>query len=319
MILLNPGGRMAMGRLFLAFAPFVPHALADFGSCQSGWEWANNSLQQNPCEMAGALDAACGGFSLFVYGPLPQGDEYPSPQVNDSLGQKCNCNTVVFGLLMACTACQNVTPVSWTYWSQFCVNVSVTQYPERIPLKTAIPHWAYLNYTIGDGFNSVAARAAGGTPESFAPAPSTIPLSPTSTSSSPSSSTTGSPSSIRGSPSSATVNPTSQGDNNNLMKKSSNVGAIVGGVIGGLVAVGIGAWIYLRIRAMEWGDKARSDKVGASTGSSLPEHVIPHLSIRPYDPSDPSTYPTHLEYRPTGLYSYPAAPNRGNYNGDPEL
>ena len=51
-------------------------------------------------------------------------------------------------LYMACTGCQNVTTQSWLFWSQFCDQVYVTQYPQVIPLGTAVPHWAYLNYTV---------------------------------------------------------------------------------------------------------------------------------------------------------------------------
>ena len=59
---------------------------------------------------------------------------------------------------MACTGCQNVTTQSWTFWSQFCDQVYVTQYPETIPQDTAVPHWAFVDYTVrsryGDGVMS---------------------------------------------------------------------------------------------------------------------------------------------------------------------
>ena len=49
---------------------------------------------------------------------------------------------------MACTACQNVSLETWSFWEQYCDEVYVTQYPESIPLDTAVPNWAYLNYTV---------------------------------------------------------------------------------------------------------------------------------------------------------------------------
>lgn len=77
----------------LVFGVLAPRAFADFAVCKSGWEWvsvilgffdleiirspgdgsadvsplpqASNSKQQNPCEIAGALEAACQGFCTF--------------------------------------------------------------------------------------------------------------------------------------------------------------------------------------------------------------------------------------------------------------
>jgi hypothetical protein len=144
---------------------------------------ASNSKQQNPCEIAGALEAACRGSGAFEsvihsrfnnsrfavayeLGPLKQGTNYDTPQTNSS-AHKDKCNTVMFrymvnmhvnpeqaltvelySLYMACTVCQNVTTQSWTFWSRFCTEVYVANYPGSIPLNTAVPNWAFLNYTV---------------------------------------------------------------------------------------------------------------------------------------------------------------------------
>lgn len=149
---------------------------------------ASNSEKQNPCEIAGALEAPCEGFCAFkpafqfpsnnsrsvaVYelGTLSQGTNYVAPQKNNNVTQGCQCNTVMYrymitpdalpeqaltaescSLYMACTACQNVTIQSWTFWSQYCGQVFVTQYPGAIPLNTSVPHWAYLNVTVRAGY-----------------------------------------------------------------------------------------------------------------------------------------------------------------------
>lgn len=103
---------------------------------------------------------------MYELGPLQTGTNYVTPQKN-STAQKCQCNTVMFryamnlyvnperaltvescSLYMACTGCQNVTTQSWTFWSQFCDQVYVTQYPQTIPMNTAVPHWAFLDYTV---------------------------------------------------------------------------------------------------------------------------------------------------------------------------
>jgi len=216
---------------------------------------------------------------------------------------------VIYGLYMACTACQNVTTQSWTFWAQFCNQVYVTQYPGNIPFNTAVPHWAYLDFTVQDEFNPTIAQSAGGQPEMLAPVPSTVSLSTSST----------------GSSLPATTNPTSpsnsQDSNNNQTKKSSNVGPIVGGVIGGVAflgAIGVGVWILLRRRALTRSDKDHPD---------YPEYsAIPHTSEhggaqpsqpRLYDPSDPSTFPGNSDYEATGAYT--TSSNKGHYTGAAEL
>jgi len=156
---------------------------------------------------------------------------------------------------MACTACQNVTTQSWEFWSRLCDQVYDAQYPQPIPLKTAIPHWAILGYNVcaqcrwrgtkssisdsagsqaNDTFNSVTARSAGGQPEVLALLPSTITLPTSSTGS---------------------TNPTSTSssqNNGDEPKASLNMGAIVGIVVGGLAvlaAIGVWVWVFLRRRA----------------------------------------------------------------------
>jgi len=166
-------------------------------------------------------------------------------------------------LYMACTACQNVTTQTWEFWQKFCDEVYNAQYPESIPLKTAVPHWAFLSYNVcarcqwrgtkssisysagsqtNDTFNPVIAKSAGGLPEELAPVPSTVTLSTSSTSS--------------GSPSTGSTNPTStsssQDSSGEPEASSSNVGAIVGIAVGSLAvlaAIGVGVWIFLRRRA----------------------------------------------------------------------
>lgn len=147
---------------------------------------ASNSKAENPCEIAGALEADCQGFcafksqfystsaptsvahslstAVFFLGPISQGTNYLTPQRNSS-AQKCECNTVMYrylanpcaypptanvewhSLYMACTACQNVTTQTWSYWQQYCSAVYIG-YPQTIPTNTAVPNWAYLDYTV---------------------------------------------------------------------------------------------------------------------------------------------------------------------------
>ncbi|KAF9791940.1 hypothetical protein BJ322DRAFT_1026298 [Thelephora terrestris] len=203
---------------------------------------------------------------------------------------------------MACTGCQNASIQTWQFWRFYCDAVYITQYPNIIPYTTAVPHWAYLNYTVGGTFDPVLAKAAGG-PESLSPVPPTL-----STSVSP-----------------AHTDPpaTTQGnDNGNGGKKSSHVGAIVGGVIGGLAALAvIGAtWMFLRKRAAAHGDGDYPDYTKVYPGgvsSSEHAHEIPPSQPRLYDPSDPSTYPSHIDH--VSSVPYTTVPQSGRYSGVPEL
>lgn len=199
---------MARARPFLLFFGVVtPCAGATVAMCQSDWEWVSNSLNlpisssrerpsryvpsaksfnsygNNPCEIAGFLDAECQGFGTFeptsrfrcdssrstgayAVGPLEQGTHYITPQRYTS-AQGCECNTVMYrytanlcthphqaltaglcSLYMACTACQNVSTQPWSFWVQNCDSVYVSEYPGNIPLHTAVPNWAYVNVTV---------------------------------------------------------------------------------------------------------------------------------------------------------------------------
>jgi hypothetical protein len=120
-------------------------------------------VRSNEC--AHSPQSLTSSAAVYVLGPLQQGSNYVTPQKNSS-SQKCQCNTVMFrcvaepyaersvvdksrSLYMACTACQNITTQAWSFWSQFCPEVYIIQYPQVIPIGTAVPHWAYLNYTVG--------------------------------------------------------------------------------------------------------------------------------------------------------------------------
>jgi len=157
----------------------------------------------------------------------------------------------------------------------------------------------------------VLARAAGG-PESLSPVPPTL-----SVSNGQSLLPTG-PSGTRDTSGTAGPSPTREG--NNVGTKPSRVGAIVGGVVGGLAVLavaGIGTWIFRRKRATVHSDGDHLDYTKVSTGPPTSEQEIASLHPRLYDPSDPSTYPGHVDYSRGGPYT--TASNSGHYAGIPEL
>ncbi|KAG8924352.1 hypothetical protein FRC00_005213, partial [Tulasnella sp. 408] len=93
------------------------------------------------------------------YGPdwnvpeLESGFMYVGPLRNES--NICLCSSVVYNAVSSCAACQGkpwvsfVSPITWLYWIKECVNthITVANYKVDIPLRTAIPRWMYQDPT----------------------------------------------------------------------------------------------------------------------------------------------------------------------------
>jgi len=287
-------------------------------NCSAGWQWSYNSYGQNPCLVAGIIEATCRNISGFVIPPLNASENYLTPQPGDLAGATCDCNTVMYSLFMGCTACQNMNLQNWSYWDTNCLTVYVSQYPGRIPQGTAIPHWAYLNVTVENVFNRTLAQAAGinpqGTPVAITTINSSSPTPSTSSSSMASVARTSS-----GAPSGASSGTSSSSSSTPPSSHSStNTGAIAGGVVGGIACLaiigGLIAWYLLR--------KKRSSN--AEIMNTTQEFDYPQSSYYPqttqarlYNSSDPSTFPPSVEDMLSNNSGGQFAPLQ--YNGTPEL
>jgi len=281
---------------------FLPSVEAAFAQCVAGWDWSYNTELQNPCEIAGSLQAPCLGFSTYELGPLANGTDYVTPQQNDTAQKNCGCNTIIYSLYAACTLCQrgeNNSTVTWAAWSQFCDKVFVTQYPFSIPYNASVPHWAYVNYT-DSTFDVVRAQAAGRDPEATPSAPSIVSLTSTSS--------TRGLSTVQPAGTGGSLVPASTGSSGS---SKSNTGAIAGGVVGGVIALaGLAAlafWFFKR--RGRGGDPSNSNILGPNqiTFNPTPNQDQPKL----YDPADPSTFPTPI----SGGDSYSGG--GGNYTTNP--
>ncbi|KAK0210847.1 hypothetical protein DFS33DRAFT_332575 [Desarmillaria ectypa] len=181
------------------------------------------------------------------------------------------------------------------------------RFNDGIPEQTAVPHWAYQNVSLTDSFDEQSAKSDSDAPES------TAQPTPTSTSIFPSAS------------SSATF------------QNRTDVGAIVGGVIGGVAFVallGLSIW-FIRLRHSR--SNHELEPILAADMDARPHNFVtlPAGQAAPklYDPSDPSTYPTsspspvssanthaHGTHQPmASAYSGPAFPSNRTYSGAPEL
>ncbi|KAG6332289.1 hypothetical protein ID866_6798 [Astraeus odoratus] len=109
-----------------------------------------NSLGQEPCVVAAYARVPCYGAEWIVY-PLDSDTYYIGPDTSNA--NACQCNTVTYSLLSACTACQNSTDIpSWSLWSYNCSTTYSEEYPEDIPEGTAFPHWAYQDVAVCHSF-----------------------------------------------------------------------------------------------------------------------------------------------------------------------
>ncbi|RPD69423.1 hypothetical protein L226DRAFT_575588 [Lentinus tigrinus ALCF2SS1-7] len=320
--------------------------------CEPGFEWMFNSMGQSPCLVTAWLWSPCYALSQDIVSKLDSGFVYQGP-VSPSSSNKCLCNTVTYSTLAACAVCQGrgLAIYSWPQYQANCsVGVAQDAYPFSIPGGTAVPAWAYLDVVKNGTFNVDAAEALASTdpPESTAPV-----LSSTSTSATPTSSSSvtasGSPPSESSSTSSSEH--TSPASPPPSTSSHSNVGAIVGGVIGGIGgALIIGAAIFfgLRHRNKTHAPPSHFDRTPAMAEAAPFVVTDPFMTPRTpgampeaapvlYDPNDPSTFPSqepygvstvdsnslqapgsHATYSHTGSVNMTVASNP-TFTGKPEL
>lgn len=268
--------------------------------CLSQFNWMNNSMNQNPCVVATYALAVCNGGGLTI-GPLPPDTHYTGPSADKA--NACECSSVVYCLLAACSICQNASYITWTSWTLACSTI-YSGYPENILIGTAIPHWAYQDLTASANFNVTLAQSVGDAPESTA---TKAQVTATGFSSATASA------SLTAFPSGAS-SPTSS--------KSSNVGAIAGGVVASVVVLGaiavLSTWFFLRRRR-------KTPSATQPSQQGQPDGVNP-TTFRLYNPSDPSTFPTSRP--PHSGASFPATTvihdnsyinNGGGYHSGSEL
>ncbi|KAI0342886.1 hypothetical protein BDW22DRAFT_1357424 [Trametopsis cervina] len=345
-----------LASLLLAYAPKPTPAQTANVICQASTIWTANDEGQSPCLVAAFLVGQClPDPSDAVVHPLNNlpgiTNYYVPPQASALLPTDCTCNTVLYSLIAACGACQGQGWISWTSWDENCQQSYVATYPDKIPPTVSVPRWAYIDVTEHGGtFSpSLAEQIAA---ENL---PDIGPLSPSSSSSS-SSSSASSPTSVALPPSATTPvifpTPTSGLDTSSGGEsKKSNVGPIVGGVvggIGGIALIALAVWFcFLRKKRTTArpnnfnieppasavplnGSEDLEKPLGTPTtggGYASPTGLgyVDYQSLQtpppmmPYNPDDPSTFPSALlsspaptSYAPIST-STPPPPGTGAY------
>lgn len=309
--------------------------------CSLTWEWTFNSIDQNACTVAAYLMATCNG-GAFTINALKPGYSYTGPSGVDDTNL-CKCNTVTYSLISACDACQGAP---WTTWSDYSSNCTKTlppsTFPNPVPSGTRVPQWALIDITSENNWNANKSFSVGDSPEKAPGAilgPSGAAVSVSGATVSASGTRSGATSSLFGE-SSSTVKPTSS----STPKSSSNMGAIVGGVVGCVIVIALASIafvLFLRRRGSEapapiappvvsasqppmdevqqpltMNDGYAASSIPGSIGSSMPGTPVSPMRI--YDPNDPSTFPGYEGSGYEGVPQTPATPPQGpvpSFNG----
>jgi len=296
-----------MGALFWTLVVDAQHTEA---VCNvSSLSWSFNSLNQSPCIVAAYLGSPCapnGNYDVPAIGP---GLFYIPSQIPSI----CECSTVTYSLYSACAACQDALIDPWTLYTQNCSKTSPDgQYAFAIPPGTAIPKWAYQLVTSTNRFNLTLAQQVGDKPENITS------VSPTITSSTVIPSTTAGVGGGGGGGLTSTTTGTNSSpspSNTSSKSKSTPIGAIVGGVVGGVggLALIAGGLIFCLLRNKKKNEPTYDNRYlvqqvpdgrpmsivtsspqPANLSSGPPVYVpVPANPVQNklYDPEDPSTFP----------------------------
>jgi len=202
-----------------------------------------------------------------------------------------------------------MTLFRWIQWIPQCDNVYVTQLPVDVAQGTAVPYWAYYDITTlpNQTWNATVAMNIGRNPETK-------------------------PKPINTVGGSNTVSRTSTGvsgaTNTSEPKGGTNVGAIVGGVVGTVVPLTIlGVVLFLYTRHRRQRTQQQPQLMGMPSPDDDPyknrpvSYGIPpmgNVPLAPYNPSDPSTFPPQSPPHSV-TYTTPPVNNRGTYAGMPEV
>ncbi|KAJ7223371.1 hypothetical protein GGX14DRAFT_658010 [Mycena pura] len=208
--------------------------------CSSDFNWADNSESLSPCTLTAFVWGACftGNWDVPM---LNSTNQYDNP--NSTTANTCTCSWAAYNLISACTACQNfdASVQTWAAYQQDCSKyLTDTFFPSnvKLPAGTTFPFWAVTNPTswMNARFNSAQAQALAKEGK-----PDLVP-----------------------------------GQDSGGGKSKAPIGAIVGGVVGGVAVLAIGAAIvFWFIRKSK-----RQQNRSSTSGSARPYVSRPHVHGR---------------------------------------
>ncbi|KAI6137130.1 hypothetical protein F5141DRAFT_1079021 [Pisolithus sp. B1] len=129
--------------------------IASDATCETQYGWMNNQENNNPCLLVAYVIAACVGDS-WTQPVLPSGYNYDPP--NGSTSTPCYCSWSCYNLMMACTFCQGSNDtgelLTWPYFIQNCsTSYTDVYFPSGYTLlaNQSIPYWATIDPTTWQG------------------------------------------------------------------------------------------------------------------------------------------------------------------------
>jgi len=246
------------------------HTEASCGQ-QFTWMFNHQNPPQSPCLVTAFLGKVCSSNNDFDVRSLTA-NATGSDTAHYSTGANptaCECTTVMYNLFSACAACQVQSVGTWASYNTLCSSVgSDGNFPPGIPNGTAVPEWAFQKVFSSNSFNVSQAQLDAGSNQPDATA---------SSSSSSTSSSTGAGSISNAAPSHHT-----------------NVGAIAGGVVGGVLGLGLIIAAVLFFLNKRKRRTRRAAPTLASSDMSMRTYDTqqnPPLTGKLYNPDDPSTFP----------------------------
>ncbi|KAH7884087.1 hypothetical protein F5I97DRAFT_1648458 [Phlebopus sp. FC_14] len=118
-------------------------------TCLSDYAWMNNEEGYDPCLTVAYVIAACAG-DTWTQPALPSGYTYDPP--NGTTATPCYCSWSCYNLMMGCTLCQGSDYTSdietWAHFSQNCPSsYSDVYFPSGYELlgDASIPYWSSID------------------------------------------------------------------------------------------------------------------------------------------------------------------------------
>ncbi|KAL5518401.1 hypothetical protein ACEPAH_83 [Sanghuangporus vaninii] len=284
---------------------------SQLASCPSSFSWMDNGIGQDPCTIAAWLIALCvdpTSNSPASVAPIGNGQTSYLPP-NGTSATACTCSWAFYNTIEACTVCQDFTAQEWAFSCNVLGQTSTSTYWQSstsFSSRTRLPRWSILNPSKWDSGTFNEAQAEEIANQNASASQPTV--------------------------SSPSTSPSSSSESTSAGKKKTNVGAIAGGVVAGvlvLLVAGITLWFFLvkqrgRSNGRRRGPRehvdldaepdgdflARSSSLMEQSGNPLAAHLrsqsLSYSATSPISPTSPMSYnPTSQHQQQMMSQGYP--------------
>ncbi|KLO10750.1 hypothetical protein SCHPADRAFT_942611 [Schizopora paradoxa] len=137
--------------------------------CLPSSAYLYNSNLDSPCEIWASLSSVCSDESELVsINPIPSGAAFYVSEITPE-NQLCQCSTVLYVMMVACSACQNTiwNASKWRDWSKDCSGTSersamlyqrqpafaLFRFPASSDPPLKVPQWAFADVLYSNAFD----------------------------------------------------------------------------------------------------------------------------------------------------------------------